>query len=91
MIAKSLSHEFEEDIEEIVDGENSSLLHVAANSNNYEMAEYYLNGYDKLIRTHPEKYSLEKKAKWLQMKDNEGFSCLHYSVFRGNFKMAQLF
>ena len=44
-----------------------------------------------MIKAHPEKYSFEKKAKWLQMKDNEGFSCLHYSVFRGNFKMAQLF
>ena len=24
-------------------------------------------------------------------KDNEGFTCLHYAVFRGNYKMAVLF
>ena len=55
------------------------------------MAEYYLDAYDSLIAEQPTKYSHDSKAKWLRLKDNEGFSCLHYSVFKGNYKMAILF
>lgn len=74
----------------MVDSENSTLLHVAANNNNIDMADYYLRAYNQLIRTKPDKYSDETKAKWLRARDNEGFSCLHYAVFRGNFKMMSL-
>lgn len=40
--------------------------------------------------SNPSKYTTERKAKWLKQKDNDGFSCLHYAVFRANFKMATL-
>lgn len=46
--------------------------------------------YDKLIQEQPEKYSPEKKKKWINKKDNEGFTSLHYAVFRGNSKIAFL-
>lgn len=89
-VAKSLSECVIEDIEDLVDGENSTLLHVAANSNNVDMAEFYLKAYNQLIRAKPDKYSEDSKLMWLKARDNEGFSCLHYAVFRGNFKMATL-
>ena len=55
--AKSLSECIIEDIDDLVDGENSTLLHIAANNNNYDMAEYYLKAYTHLIVNKPEKYT----------------------------------
>lgn len=52
-VAKSLSEGVIDDIEDMVDGENSTLLHVAANSNNVDMAEFYLKSYNYLIKTKP--------------------------------------
>ena len=52
-VAKSLSEGVIDDIEDMVDGDNSTLLHVAANSNNVDMAEFYLKSYNHLIKTKP--------------------------------------
>jgi ankyrin repeat protein len=73
-----------------MDLENSSILHIAANSNNLETLELYLKAYDQLIKNKPNTYTIELREKWLRTKDSEGFSCLHYAVFRGNFKMVSL-
>ena len=47
-----------------------------------------LERYDKLIEEQPTKYCMHKKKKWINKKDNEGFTSLHYAVFRGNSKIA---
>lgn len=41
----------------MVDQENSTVLHVAANNNNLDMAEYYLKKYNQLIAKQADKYS----------------------------------
>ena len=55
------------------------------------MAEFYLQAFDNLIAKYPERFDIDKKVHWLMAKDNEGFSCLHYAVFRGNYRMATMF
>ena len=57
-------------IDEIVDAENSTVLHVSANYNNHEIVSYFLEQYDEKIKTEPDIYTFEKKKKWLNKKDN---------------------
>lgn len=88
--AKKISKEFVHDLESIVDSENSTLLHLAANNNNLELSKHFLNAYNELIEESPETFTNATKKKWLTAKDNEGFSCLHYAVFRSNYDLAIL-
>jgi len=41
-----------------------------------------------MIIKDPKLYSEERKKVWLNRKDNEGFTCIHYVVFRGNSNLA---
>lgn len=63
---------------------------MAANYNNQEVIRYALEQFDAARLTRPEEYSQERKRGWLNAKDNDGFTCLHYSVFRGNTPLALL-
>ena len=38
----------------------------------------------------PEKYHDEGKREWVNQKDLDGFTALHYAVFRHNLKLVQL-
>lgn len=35
-------------------------------------------------------YNSDSKAKWINQKDKEGLTCLHYAVFAGRLDMVQL-
>lgn len=61
---------------------------MAANYNNHETLKYFLEEYDKFAVKEPQKYTFERKKNWLNKKDNEGFTCVHYAVFRGNLDLA---
>jgi hypothetical protein len=63
---------------------------VAANYNNREAVDYFLDRYDKKCLEEPQRYTSESKKLWINRKDNEGFTCLHYAVFRGNTRLAFL-
>lgn len=73
-----------------MDNENATILHVAANYNNHETLKYFLEEYDKYSLREPLRYTGERKRAWLNRKDNEGFTCIHYAVFRGNIELAML-
>lgn len=61
------------------------MLHVLVEVSNYQIAAFVLNMYDELIEEQPECYTDEMKDKWINTKDHEGFSALHYAVFRNNY------
>lgn len=63
---------------------------MAANYNNHEIVQFALERYDEMGLKYPEVFSFERKKKWLNRKDNEGFNCIHYAVFRGNSNLAFL-
>lgn len=49
-----------------------------------------LERYGDMAIQQPESFTTDRKRKWLNKKDNEGFSCIHYAVFRGNANLAFL-
>lgn len=53
------------------------------------MVEYLLAVYDRQAAADPEKFSIELKKNWLNAKDSDGFTCLHYSVFKANYRNAR--
>lgn len=63
---------------------------MAANYNNLDIITHFLSNYDAQAEKDEQLYSLERKRLWLNRKDNEGFTCLHYAVFRGNASLAFL-
>lgn len=77
-------------IDEVRDRKSATVLHQVCNNDNTDMLELLLRHYDKLTGTEPGVYTVEKKRNWLNHKDAEGFTCLHYAVFKANWKSAQL-
>ena len=88
--ARSFSHSMRSSLSEILDDKNSTVLHVSCNNNNYDLVEYFLKEFDQRASKHEEFYTIHDKKNWLNRKDKEGFTCLHYAVFKGNFKVTKL-
>lgn len=61
------------------------MLHVAANNGNCEMAEHFISEYKKINNKE------SSLGTWVNLKDSEGFTCLHYASFRGNYRLVKLF
>lgn len=77
-------------IDEVRDRKSATVLHQVSNNDNTDMLELLLRHYDKLTAADPVTYTADRKKTWLNHKDAEGFSCLHYAVFKANWKSAQL-
>lgn len=75
---------------DLIDSKSDTVLHLASQNSNYEVVELFLKAYDSRAKVDPMEYNKERKARWINLKDFEGFSCLHYSVFKGNYKLAVL-
>lgn len=88
-VKRFLNNHPEVDISSLTDNKACSLLHLASHNNNYEIVEIFLDAYDGKYKDEDE-YGHIRKQRWLNQKDFDGFSCLHYAVFRGNYKMAIL-
>lgn len=73
-----------------MDDKYSTVLHACCNSNNYELIKYFLEEFDSRAEQHEEFYTAADKKTWLNRKDKDGFTCLHYAVFKGNFKITRL-
>jgi ankyrin repeat protein len=54
------------------------------------MVDFFLKEHLKLRMQMADKFNETSKLSWVNAKDQEGFTCLHYSVFRGNFKMVKM-
>lgn len=55
------------------------------------MAHFLLEEHQKLRIQMSDKFNEMSKINWINAKDRDGFTCLHYTVFRGNLKMAKIF
>lgn len=49
LTAKKLSKSMMQELEEIIDGDNSTVLHMAANTNNYDLGQHFVSMYNQLI------------------------------------------
>lgn len=72
----------------LIDNKSSTVLHLAGQNNNLDVVELFLKLYEERQKEDLEDYNQERKRRWLNLKDADGFSCLHYAVYRANYKMA---
>lgn len=75
---------------DITDKNSATALHLACNNDNREIVDLLLREYDSRAKQDPQHYNLERKKYWINLKDGEGFACLHYAVFKANFQIARL-
>jgi len=65
------------------------VLHIACNQDNTDILEYLLTAYDRQASADPENFPSERKKLWVNAKDADGFTCLHYAVFKANYRSAR--
>jgi ankyrin repeat protein len=75
---------------DVVDKNSATVLHLACNNDNKDIVELLLGEYDRRAKLQPEQYNTERKRYWINLKDGEGFACLHYAVFKANFAIARI-